>query len=113
MAPTSQPCSESQRLPFASWPRDPAALPGDWYASAPVGAFYPSLASRSSSLMPVACDRSGLPLAATRRRGGVRAVRFQWRPSRLSASLLAAERRLVARNGWSVSLFVDEGHGFG
>jgi len=33
--------------------------------------------------------------------------------SPLSASLLAAERRLVARNGWSVRLFVDEGHGCG
>jgi hypothetical protein len=31
----------------------------------------------------------------------------------LSASLLAAERRLVARSGWSIRLFVDEGLGFG
>jgi predicted nucleic acid-binding protein len=45
--------------------------------------------------------------------GGVRAVRFQRRPSKLSASLLAAERRLVARSGWSIRLFVDEGLGFG
>jgi len=50
------------------------------------------------------------PLKAPRE---VTAVRFQRRPSRLSASLLAAERRLVARNGWSIRLFVDEGHGFG
>src|ERR1700724_1612539 len=45
------------------------------------------------------------------RRDGVRAVRFERRPSKLSASLLAAERRLVARSGWSLRLFVDEGPG--
>ena len=63
----SQSCSRSRSLTTSSADSAPSHSPASFSRSASTPRPR-SLASRSSSLMPVACDRSGLPLSATRRR---------------------------------------------
>jgi hypothetical protein len=65
--PASQSCSPSRSLTTSSADSAPSHSPASFSRSASTPRPR-SLASRSSLLMPVSCDRSGLPLSATRRR---------------------------------------------